>query len=344
MIVFIVTAPSSDTGDTGGEGGGSSGGGSITGRATEEVVCNPPYIRYEKGCCLDSNNNSICDRDEEIQKSPEEENKIKEDGIAGEETPKKESRLFESIKNLTGKIGSFFSSIGKRIPKNKNYLFIGFIVLILILLFTVSLIIFFRRKRKYGEISKIKFKLQHLRELNERKKITNSFYHKEREKLLQKINNLLENKKVFLFIGISGVIGAVLFLFKLNITGGAIGVGNFVKNNWIFESVILIVLVLGFIIILEKTKKRKIKDTTKLSNTKGMLVYSSDGDKIGKIKEIYLDNNNHKIDKWLICVDKEIAKKIKKKNILIKHESVKSIKEIMIVDGRISEHLETFKE
>ncbi|MBS3094158.1 PRC-barrel domain-containing protein, partial [Candidatus Pacearchaeota archaeon] len=151
-------------------------------------------------------------------------------------------------------------------------------------------------------------------------------------------------KKVFLFIGISGVIGAVLFLFKLNITGGAIGVGNFVKNNWIFESVILIVLVLGFIIILEKTKKRKIKDTTKLSNTKGMLVYSSDGDKIGKIKEIYLDNNNHKIDKWLICVDKEIAKKIKKKNILIKHESVKSIKEIMIVDGRISEHLETFKE
>jgi len=147
LIVFIVTAPSSDTGDTGGEGGGSSGGGSITGRATEEVVCNPPYIRYEKGCCLDSNNNSICDRDEEIQKSPEEENKIKEDGIAGEETPKKESRLFESIKNLTGKIGSFFSSIGKRIPKNKNYLFIGFIVLILILLFTVSLIIFFRRKR-----------------------------------------------------------------------------------------------------------------------------------------------------------------------------------------------------
>jgi len=44
--------------------GGGVGGGGITGKAVEEIICNSPYIRYEKGCCLDSNNNSICDNDE----------------------------------------------------------------------------------------------------------------------------------------------------------------------------------------------------------------------------------------------------------------------------------------
>lgn len=30
----------------------------------QQVVCNPPYIRFSSSCCLDSNGNSICDRDE----------------------------------------------------------------------------------------------------------------------------------------------------------------------------------------------------------------------------------------------------------------------------------------
>ncbi len=29
-----------------------------------EVVCNPPYIRYANECCLDQNSNSVCDSDE----------------------------------------------------------------------------------------------------------------------------------------------------------------------------------------------------------------------------------------------------------------------------------------
>src|SRR3989344_1798060 len=30
----------------------------------EEVVCNSPYIRVGRDCCLDKNSNSICDNDE----------------------------------------------------------------------------------------------------------------------------------------------------------------------------------------------------------------------------------------------------------------------------------------
>lgn len=30
----------------------------------QEVTCNPPYMRFGEGCCLDRNANSVCDRDE----------------------------------------------------------------------------------------------------------------------------------------------------------------------------------------------------------------------------------------------------------------------------------------
>ena len=31
------------------------------------VVCNSPYIRFATTCCLDENNNSICDKDESVE-------------------------------------------------------------------------------------------------------------------------------------------------------------------------------------------------------------------------------------------------------------------------------------
>lgn len=34
-----------------------------------EIVCNHPYIRFAAGCCLDQNNNAICDQDETGQRS-----------------------------------------------------------------------------------------------------------------------------------------------------------------------------------------------------------------------------------------------------------------------------------
>jgi len=33
-------------------------------KSPKGVVCDSPYIRFEDGCCLDQNGNSICDRDE----------------------------------------------------------------------------------------------------------------------------------------------------------------------------------------------------------------------------------------------------------------------------------------
>ena len=36
----------------------------ISGCIRQEVTCNPPYIKVGSSCCLDQNNNSICDKDE----------------------------------------------------------------------------------------------------------------------------------------------------------------------------------------------------------------------------------------------------------------------------------------
>jgi hypothetical protein len=33
-------------------------------QSPQEIVCDPPYMRYGDSCCLDANNNGICDRDE----------------------------------------------------------------------------------------------------------------------------------------------------------------------------------------------------------------------------------------------------------------------------------------
>ncbi|MBT4174320.1 hypothetical protein HOC80_03940 [archaeon] len=77
------TAPAYDSfvveGAVESSGGGSSGGGSgITGGATQKVVCDPPYIRHGIECCLDQNNNTVCDGDEEEEEKIEE---VVEEGV-----------------------------------------------------------------------------------------------------------------------------------------------------------------------------------------------------------------------------------------------------------------------
>jgi hypothetical protein len=36
--------------------------------SNKAIVCNSPYIRFEMGCCLDNDNNSVCDKDEGANK------------------------------------------------------------------------------------------------------------------------------------------------------------------------------------------------------------------------------------------------------------------------------------
>lgn len=79
----------------------------ITGKIVAEIVCNPPYIRYGKDCCLDQNNNLICDGDE-----------IMVEGKAIEEKKEleKKSELVVGIKTL----GSYLEGVILGIAKKAN--------------------------------------------------------------------------------------------------------------------------------------------------------------------------------------------------------------------------------
>jgi len=97
------------------------------------------------------------------------------------------------------------------------------------------------------------------------------------------------------------------------------------------------VVIVLMIRIISKKKISWRKDGSRLKGATGLLVYGADGDKIGKIKEIYLEKN--KIYGWLITLDKSVSKKMRKKEILIKHKHVHSIKHIMIIDDIATDHL-----
>jgi sporulation protein YlmC with PRC-barrel domain len=80
----------------------------------------------------------------------------------------------------------------------------------------------------------------------------------------------------------------------------------------------------------------------RLKSMKGLKVYGEDGADVGKIKKIYLEKNKPKIYGWVILLNKNLSKKIKRKKVLIRHKHVKSIKQIMILEEKVSEHLEKF--
>ncbi|MFT7616024.1 MAG: hypothetical protein ACI8Y7_000852, partial [Candidatus Woesearchaeota archaeon] len=98
---FTATAAESSVpgSDNGGSVGG--GGGGITGTATE-IICNSPYMIYEGVCCLDANNNSICDVDvglpaelpeEKPEEKPEGKPETPEETLDEEQTEKEKAPI-----------------------------------------------------------------------------------------------------------------------------------------------------------------------------------------------------------------------------------------------------------
>jgi sporulation protein YlmC with PRC-barrel domain len=267
LVASMGTGDGDEGGGSGGNGGGGIGGGSsssvvagsITGKITDSVVCNPPYIRYGKECCLDKNNNSICDSDdaEEVQ------NQTNATSAEGKnENIKTSENNSEQFDNQIVK--NFFSGASNLLSKTSNSLF---------------------------------------------------------------SNNYL---LLFLLVALIFIVFIVLFI-KFNLINSLIVFYNFIINKSIYR--------IKDIFYIFKIKQ---KDPTRLTNILGMDVYSSDGDLIGKVKEVYLENNHPKVYGWLIKVDKKVAKKIGKKFILVKHHLVISIKHVMMVDGRVLEYLENY--
>lgn len=230
---FEVTASSLGTTSGSSTGGGSSesssgssrrtstqSNGSITGSAVEEIICNYPYIRYGKDCCLDNNGDSICDEDEIIES-------------------KSESKPF-----------------------------------------------------------------------------------------ISRIINWLNLK-----------------LLKLELTGLAYFESTNIKKVLsLIATGLLVITSLSILIFLKFIKDRTPKDTKRLNHIKGTKVYFENGDFAGKIIDVYLEYQATRIYGWVIKLDKKLSKKTGLKNIMVRQNLVKSIKQIMIIEERVVSHLENYKE
>ncbi|ODS40752.1 hypothetical protein BEH94_09450 [Candidatus Altiarchaeales archaeon WOR_SM1_SCG] len=57
----------------------------MSGCITEDVTCNKPYIKVGKDCCLDQNDNNICDKDETSSEKHETLNEDKDNEVPGEQ-------------------------------------------------------------------------------------------------------------------------------------------------------------------------------------------------------------------------------------------------------------------
>jgi len=57
----------------------------MSGCITEDVTCNKPYIKVGKECCLDQNDNNICDKDETSSEKHETLNEDKDNEVPGEQ-------------------------------------------------------------------------------------------------------------------------------------------------------------------------------------------------------------------------------------------------------------------
>jgi len=168
LSTIIVTYSANETANetpvnppSGGGKTGGGGGGSTTGKVTQETGCVIPYITFGGECCLDINNDSICDVNENTSGIIENEtegnltnttnttNNITNNisnGASGE-APKEEGKFFTNIKNTINSIGKFFSSIGEKQSKNRSKIFIilGIVIFILLVIFVIHRIL--RRKR-----------------------------------------------------------------------------------------------------------------------------------------------------------------------------------------------------
>jgi len=272
-----------------------------------------------------------------IYKKIEVKNEIGEEGdekLGDSEGKEKElaSTKLNWIGNVWNKIKSYFEISLNYVLKNK-----------------VKIIFGKKKKVKKSRYSKrkvrfLEIKIKHLKSLKRRDKISDINYHKELERLLNKMNKALRNKPSLITLFSFGLIG-VLSASKKEVTGFAINNSELIVKSLIgilyFVFVLGILGLLGFIHrhnikkvkikVKEKIKNKFVKPKNRINSLINKKVYTEEGSYIGKIKGIVLEKN--KINSLKIKLNKK--NKFNVKGILLKFKDVKNIGHIVIVNERI---------
>jgi len=233
------------------------------------------------------------------------------------------------------------------IKLSKSYLIIGVISLASIILLVLILTVIFKRKKKSQKVAIVESKLQHLKELKAKGEISERTYHTEREKLLQKIRAVFNGKTMSIILsGISLIAIAGMLTTNKAITGYAIG-ESALTSSGSFIYLILLICSLGLLMFIHRQKiktgieviKEKSRKKYPKNSINGLInkkVYSESGHYLGKINDIILGEN--RIESLKIEIDKK--HEFKAKGIIVDYKQVKSVSEIVIIDGKVTEHLE----
>jgi len=239
------------------------------------------------------------------------------------------------------------------------------LILLIIVLFVIVLIILIKRRGKIdalvtegkeymqkGEISKAKENYKLLKDLYESKyKGKASVYNKIKD-YYDVLANSMKNKSAFFAVSILTLF-LIGFVVNSNITGFAVNdLASPSKAGGIWIMLIGI-LALSLLIWWKRTskiiKKSEQEDYTsglnKFSSFReksisGLLnkkVYSENGRYLGEINDVILANN--RIDSLKIKLDKK--DRFKARGVIASYKYVRGIGEVIIIDEKIAEHLET---
>ncbi len=166
------------------------------------------------------------------------------------------------------------------------------------------------------------------------------YYSYKRVKMKRAIFNGIELKEkglnknfILIFLGLIAV--SLLFINK-KITGFVSGTGG-ESNGFVFILILFILLL--FVFLFHKkdislnvySKKRKKKTKNSVHSLNGKYVYDSEGEYIGKVKEIVLGGS--KIDSLKIELNSKIKKEKKLKGIIINYKDVIDVSEIVLIKG-----------
>lgn len=212
-------------------------------------------------------------------------------------------------------------------------------MLLIIIIFVIN-----KRIKKYSQIKNVNIKLKHLKELRINKEISEETYHREKEKLLQKISDLFKNNsKSLMFFGMGILILITVSVMKNSLTGHL--TKDYLPNNF---NIIGYLIFIGFMsILIYSIYNKKIKIIINIIHEKlrkkypsnsvnGLInkkVYTTSGDYIGKVKEIILKNNN------ISDIRIDLENKFKLNKISISWNSVVSCGEVIMINQDILEKI-----
>jgi sporulation protein YlmC with PRC-barrel domain len=334
--------------NSGASSGNNKGGGSITGKITQEIVCNPPYIRYGKECCLDTNNNSICDPDESAIQEQKNETK-------NNETTENFSQqgFSSSISNLFSSIGKGFSSAAQFVAKSKIFA-IGVLLLLVIL---SSFVFIFRSKITTIGRPFFSYTIMALSSIVLLVIIPKISLVGETISKVSYFNTgiiSMLSTIIFVIILLAGLILILINIIRKrknklittveNVENIKIGKEEYleikphenieIKQEVYTETSSKKNILLRLVEFLSSWKNKKYPS----NSVQGLMnkeVYSESGHHIGKINDIIIRDNI--IESLRIKLDGKYD--FRAKGIFISYRQVKSVSEVMIIDEKISEHL-----